>query len=83
MHLYAKQKRFNFLVSNFSLFSWYIILRRREEFLYRGLKLLLCVACKVFVSVVSKCFCSSRSVRRELDEVVSEVFLVCGQFGLY
>ena len=42
-------------------------------------KLFLCVACKVFLSVVSKCCRCSRGAQRELDEVVSEVFLVCEQ----
>ena len=79
-------KRFDFLVSNFSIVCWYIILRSHEEFIYCGLKHLLCVACKVFLIVVCKCSCSSRisrGVLQELHKVFSEVFLVCGQFGLY
>ena len=43
----------------------------------------LCVAGKVFLSVVSKCSHSSCGARGEQDKVgSSEVFLVCGQFGL-
>ena len=75
------------MVAQFSHFCWYIILRSREEFLYRGVELSLCVACKVFLSVVCQCprgSRGSRGVNQEQDEVVtSEIFLVCGQFWHY
>ena len=51
------------------------------------MELSLCVACKVFLSVVCQCprgSRGSRGVNQEQDEVVtSEIFLVCGQFWHY
>ena len=82
--VFTQNKCVLYLGCKILLFCWDIILRSHEEFLYCGLNLLFCVACKVFLSRVWKCSRSSRGSRGELDVIWCwEVFLfLCvGNFG--
>ena len=71
--LYAKQNRLDFLVAKFSFFCWHIIIFSHEEFPYCGVKLLLCIASEVFLSVVCKCSHDAGSyshcARQELHKI--------------
>ena len=74
-----------------TLLCWYIILYSHNKFPFCGVKLFLCVVCfkLSYVQWIVKYSCSSCGVglciaQKDLHKVVvTYVFLVCVQFGLY